>query len=51
MSAIVRLAHTSALTPDELKAARALLSDVFDDMSEADWEQPEQVTRKIHAPG
>ncbi len=38
MSASVRLLHTSALNAAELKAARALLYDVFDDMTEADWE-------------
>lgn len=34
----VRLAHTSLLQAAELSAARALLYDVFDDMTEADWE-------------
>ncbi|GIH06944.1 aminoglycoside 2'-N-acetyltransferase [Rhizocola hellebori] len=34
----LRVAHTSQLDPAELAAARALLYDVFDDMSEDDWE-------------
>ncbi|WP_412539488.1 GNAT family N-acetyltransferase [Longispora sp. K20-0274] len=31
-------AHTADLDPDTLAAARALLYDVFDDMTEPDWE-------------
>jgi aminoglycoside 2'-N-acetyltransferase I len=34
----LRVAHTSELTPAVLAAARALLYDVFDDMTEPDWE-------------
>ena len=34
----LRLAHTADLAPPERAAARALLYDVFDDMTEADWE-------------
>lgn len=34
----LRLAHTAELGADERGAARALLYDVFDDMTEADWE-------------
>lgn len=34
----VRTAHTADLQPATLDAARALLYDVFDDMTEHDWE-------------
>ncbi|GAA2343464.1 aminoglycoside 2'-N-acetyltransferase [Streptomyces caniferus] len=34
----VRIAHTADLDPATLKAARALLYDVFDDMTAEDWE-------------
>ena len=34
----VRVAHTAQLDPGTLKAARALLYDVFDDMADDDWE-------------
>ena len=34
----VRTAHTSDLDVATLEAARALLDDVFDDMTEEDWE-------------
>jgi aminoglycoside 2'-N-acetyltransferase I len=34
----VQVAHTSDLEPDTLEAARELLYDVFDDMTEPDWE-------------
>ena len=36
--AVVRVAHTADLDPRTLATARALLFDVFDDMTEADWE-------------
>jgi aminoglycoside 2'-N-acetyltransferase I len=34
----LRTAHTSALDPATLRTARALLDQVFDDMTDADWE-------------
>ncbi len=34
----LRIAHTADLEAAERAAARALLYDVFDDMTEADWE-------------
>lgn len=34
----IRVAHTADLRPSTLAAARALLYDVFDDMTEHDWE-------------
>jgi len=34
----LRLAHTADLDESERRAARALLYDAFDDMTEADWE-------------
>ncbi len=34
----VALAHTAALSPDQLAAARALIYRCFDDMTESDWE-------------
>ena len=34
----VRIAHTTDLDAATLAAARALLYDVFDDMTEPDWE-------------
>jgi aminoglycoside 2'-N-acetyltransferase I len=35
---MIRTAHTADLEPAALAAARALLYDVFDDMTEHDWE-------------
>lgn len=34
----LRVAHTAKLSADVLKAARALLDNVFEDMTDADWE-------------
>ena len=34
----LQTAHTSDLDPEVLQAGRALLYDVFDDMTEQDWE-------------
>ncbi len=38
MGITVVTAHTADVTPDMLRAARALLFEVFDDMTEHDWE-------------
>jgi aminoglycoside 2'-N-acetyltransferase I len=38
MGAVIELLHTSAAAPSALAAARTLLYDVFDDMTEEDWE-------------
>jgi hypothetical protein len=34
----VRVAHTAMLSPDDLRAIRALLDDSFDDMTDDDYE-------------
>ena len=36
----LQTAHTAELDAATLTAARALLYDVFDDMTDHDWEQP-----------
>ncbi|MFS4095120.1 GNAT family N-acetyltransferase [Streptomyces sp. AF1A] len=38
MTVRLRLAHTAGLEPAELRAARALLDEAFDDFSDEDWD-------------